>query len=144
MNLLIDPKIKAVSCTTLKDEFPICKACQSPTYIWFEIEDGRESFMLCSGCKEAYIPSASKVDIKKLYNFFQIIFEETIKLKRADDLLLVTNTNRRVIEGGLVSRELTIHNLRPLINAGIKESLIEAALDFSTKAHSCKLYEPSI
>lgn len=133
--------IESIGCKTIEDRAAICHKCKNSLYIWYVAKAGENRReLLCGDCKEHFLPFAPKVAFSVLNEFFLVLFEESIKLKRVGDLLLVTNTNRRTIEGGLISRQLRLINLKELIEAGMQESLIEKALDFSLPTQDPKRF----
>lgn len=126
------PEVIDVNCVTIDELNAICKRCKKKLYIWFEIKvSPKDKYKLCLECRNCLMPDAPDLDYQTLNDFFLVLFDASILLKRIGDLLLVTNTNKRTIEGGLISRELKLQNLKPLIDAGVKESLIRKALEYS-------------
>lgn len=128
------PKVVEINCVNIDELNVTCSNCHDKLYIWFSVNDGLiVNYKLCIKCKNLLLTDEPVLDFHTLNNFFLVIFDTSILLKRIGHLLLITNTNRRIIEGGLISRDLKLLNLRPLIEAGLNESLINKALEFSKK-----------
>lgn len=135
-------KVNSISSEKLTDRKTNCDSCGSGMYLWYVVENKFCKLTVCNSCIKKIVIEAPKISFKKLYQFFNLIFDDSIKLKRIKNLLLITYKNHRVIDGGLISLRLEILYLQPLIEAGLQENVIKRALEYSEKVNSEQLTEP--